>query len=64
MGVIASCRCRSCSGTGYLDLDSQQEALYEWVEGFLDPDTDEKWLKDQLERLMKARDQFLSKKGP
>ena len=56
MGAIASCRCRVCQGTGYLDLDSEQTALYEWIEGFLDPETDDEWLEKQLRRLMEMRD--------
>ena len=63
MGVIASCRCHACGGTGYLELDGQQTALYDWLEGYLDPDTDEEWLEDQLRRLMEQREKFLAKKG-
>ena len=55
MGVIASCRCRVCGGSGYLQLDDAHEALYEWLEGYLDPDTDDEWLEDQLRRLMERR---------
>jgi len=52
-----------CCGVGSLDLDGQQTALYEWIEGFLDPDTDDEWLEDQLRRLMKRREDILGKKG-
>lgn len=63
MGVIASSRCRVCKGSGYLELDGQHTALYDWLEGYLDPDTDDEWLEDQLRRLMEQREKFLSKKG-
>jgi len=55
MGHISSCRCRVCGGRGYRVLDDKHEALYEWLEGYLDPDTDEEWLEDQLRRLMEMR---------
>jgi len=29
--------------------------LYEWMEGFMDEDTDDMWLEDQLKRLMDTR---------
>ena len=63
MGVVTSQRCRVCSGSGFLELDGQQTALYEWVEGFLDPDTEEEWLEDQLRRLMERRQEIVGKKG-
>lgn len=63
MGALSSSRCRVCCGVGSLDLDGQQTALYEWIEGFLDPDTDDEWLEDQLRRLMKRREDILGKKG-
>lgn len=64
MGVMSSSRCRVCHGTGQLDfLDGQQAALYEWLEGYLDPDTDEEWLEDQLRRLMEVRERVLKGLG-
>ena len=59
MGVIASCRCRVCGGSGYLLLDDQHEALYSWLEGYLDPETDDEWLEDQLRRLLEIRAGFV-----
>lgn len=52
-----------CLGKGYLKFDTQQTALYEWIEGYLDPDIDEEWLEDQLRRLMERRADILGKKG-
>jgi hypothetical protein len=52
-----------CRGSGYLELDGQHTALYDWLEGYLDPDTDEEWLEDQLRRLMECRQEFLKKKN-
>lgn len=63
MGVMSSVRCSVCGGTGYLMLDGQHSALYEWVEGYLDEDTSEEWLEDQLRRLLEVREEFLGKKG-
>ena len=63
MGALSSSRCRVCGGTGYLELDGQQTALYEWVEGYLDPETDDEWLEDQLRRLMERREEIVGKKG-
>lgn len=63
MGVMSPCRCRVCGGSGWLELDGQQTALYEWIEGYLDPDTDEEWLEDQLRRLMERREELLGKQG-
>jgi hypothetical protein len=62
MGVMSPSRCRVCRGSGCLELDGQQTALYEWIEGYLDPDTDEEWLEDQLRRLLEIRDEILGKK--
>lgn len=59
MGVMSSSRCRVCRGCGFLELDGQQTTLYEWIEGYLDPDTDDEWLEDQLRRLMEVREKFL-----
>ena len=63
MGVMTSSRCRVCKGKGHLDLDGQQTALYEWIEGYLDPETDDEWLEDQLRRLMERREELVGKKG-
>lgn len=59
MGMIVTSRCRVCSGTGYIELDDQHEALYEWLEGYLDPETEEEWLEDQLRRLMERREDII-----
>jgi hypothetical protein len=56
-------RCRVCRGIGHLELDDQHEALYEWLEGYLDPDVEDEWLEDQLRRLMERRRDFLEKQG-
>ena len=50
MGVTCPIRCRVCRGTGHLELEDDHTALYEWLEGYLDPETDEEWLEDQLNR--------------
>jgi len=63
MGVVSACRCRVCGGAGHIKLDQQHTALYEWVEGYLDEDTSEEWLEDQLRRLLEVREEFLGKKG-
>lgn len=55
MGVTVPSRCRVCGGTGSLSLNNTQEALYDWLEGYLDPTTSEEWLEDQLRRLMEIR---------
>lgn len=55
MGVMSASRCRLCRGKGHLELDGQHTLLYEWIEGYLDPDTDDEWLEDQLRRLMEMR---------
>jgi len=59
MGEVSSNRCRVCRGTGCFELDGQQTALYEWLEGYLDSDTDEEWLEDQLRRLMEIRERIV-----
>lgn len=63
MGVIASCRCRVCGGVGHIELDGKKTALYDWLDGFLDPEIDEDVLEDQLRRILKHRSEFLTKKG-
>jgi RecJ-like exonuclease len=56
MGLFSSARCRVCGGTGTIALTSIPEAmLYEWMEGYMDEDTDDQWLEDQLKRLMEVR---------
>lgn len=62
MGVMTANRCRVCRGRGFLDLDGQHTALYDWLEGYLDPETDDEWLEDQLRRLMEQREKLLGKK--
>jgi len=62
MGFLSSCRCRTCGGTGYIELDDSREALYEWLEGYLDPDTSEEWLEDQIRRLMERREHIIKAK--
>ena len=59
MGAIASCRCRVCGGLGHLLLDDKHEALYSWLEGYLDPETDDRWLEEQLRRLLEVRAGFV-----
>lgn len=56
MGMIASSRCNACSGTGTIDIDDgDEESLFEWLEGFLDEDTDEQWLEEQMKRMIENR---------
>ena len=62
MGVTCPIRCRVCRGTGHLELEDDHTALYEWLEGYLDPETDEEWLEDQLRRLMERREEVLNRR--
>jgi len=56
MGEISVSRCRVCHGRGEIGLDTLPEVLlYEWMEGYIDDDTDDKWLKDQLTKLIDIR---------
>lgn len=56
MGLFSSSRCRVCLGIGHIALNTLPEVmLYEWMEGFMDEDTDDMWLEDQLKRLMDTR---------
>lgn len=64
MGVMSACRCNRCGGTGVLLLDAQQTALWDWIEGYLDPGTSDDWLEDQLRRLMEVRSQMVGGKHP
>lgn len=56
MGYMASSRCNVCAGCGLIKIqDLHAEALYEWVEGYFDEDTDNEWLEKQLKTLIKKR---------
>ena len=56
MGQISASRCRVCQGKGNFGLDTLPEVtLYEWMEGYLDEDTDDEWLVNQLGRLIEIR---------
>jgi hypothetical protein len=47
-----------CGGRGELVVESLHGLLlYEWIEGVLDLDTEDSWLKAQMERIIKARKQ-------
>lgn len=61
-GISVPFRCRVCGGEGTLSLLGRQLALYEWVEGYLDPETETDWLERQIRKLMDCRDEFLAKK--
>jgi len=56
MGFTSVCRCRVCQGQGNIGLKTLPEVmLYEWMEGYLDDDTDDAWLEDHLKKLIKIR---------
>lgn len=56
MGFTSSVRCRLCGGTGQLVLSELADTLlYEWLEGYQDEHTDDDWLEEQLQRLMRVR---------
>jgi hypothetical protein len=56
MGRLVTARCNLCGGHGDVIVESLTGLLlYEWVEGVLDSDTDEKWLRDQMERILRSR---------
>jgi RecJ-like exonuclease len=59
MGQITSVRCNLCHGTGEMSIGSEdslaEDMLWEFFEGFLDPDTDDAWLEAQLKGLIKQR---------
>jgi len=58
MGQISVCRCRVCSGNGTIGLSTLPEVvLYEWMEGYMDADTDDEWLEANLKKLLKVRSQ-------
>jgi hypothetical protein len=56
MGLISASLCNNCNGTGMFALDSDDHvALYEWMEGYLDDNTSDEWLINQLQILILAR---------
>lgn len=45
-----------CGGSGQLELSELPRILlYEWIEGYDDDETDDEWLQEQLERLIRVR---------
>ena len=52
---MSASRCRVCGGKGEVALDDDEAALQEWIEGYLDPETDDKWLEQQMRRLLDIR---------
>jgi hypothetical protein len=56
MGFMSVSRCCVCHGNGAIPLSTLPEVvLYEWMEGYLDEDTDDEWLEIHLKRLIKIR---------
>lgn len=56
MGMISASRCDACQGTGEVVISGMDHvALYEWIEGYMDPDTPDEWLIKQLKVLMRER---------
>lgn len=63
MGLIGSSRCDLCHGTGDLKIkEMDQTALFEWIEGYMDEDTSDEWLINQLNKLIKERAKLKRKK--
>ena len=56
MGHLSTSRCRYCGGSGKIELTKLPEVLlWEWCEGYIDEDTDDKWLEDTLQKLIRVR---------
>jgi len=55
MGFMSAQRCNMCTNGLILLSENDETLLFEWIEGYLDPDTDNEWLEEQLKRLIKQR---------